>query len=106
MNLCEAASNLHQRLVRVEVDDHKVRVKGVVVARIGGPPGIVAPIPAVVVVEGLALFRQGVDAALDVDLQSTEKQGLSSKLRRRDYCTDLLERARTQNSDDLQHKLS
>ena len=68
MFLIDKKCHLHQGLVRVEVDDNKVRIVGVVVAGVGGPPGVVASVLAVVVVEGLALLGQAVHAALDVDL--------------------------------------
>ncbi len=59
----------HQGLLRVEVDHDEVGVLGVVVAGVDGAGGVVAAVAAVVLVEGLALLGQGVDAPLDVDLE-------------------------------------
>lgn len=64
-----ALTYLHQSFIRVEVDHNEVRVVGIVVARVGGPPGVISSVPAVVVVKSLALLGQRVHATLDVDLQ-------------------------------------
>jgi len=55
-NNFKGGSHLHQRLVRVEVDDDKVGVVGIVIARVGSTPRVVPAVSAVLVIEGLALL--------------------------------------------------
>jgi hypothetical protein len=68
MGCLERRVYLHQCLVGVEVNDNKIGVIGIIVARVGRPPCVVPSVSAVLVVEGLALLRERVHTTLDVDL--------------------------------------